>query len=99
VTTFGDAWKAAIEGLAGATISLNGDFDPTATTGPAAKLLGLIGNGSTTVVVNPAGTATGELKRTCTAILTAYAESSPVGGKVSFTSSFLVTGAPTFAAN
>ena len=48
---------------------------------------------------SPAGTVATELKRTVSAILTGYAETSPVGGKVTFTASFQGTGAVTFGAN
>jgi len=98
-TTFGASWKTFIEGLASSKFSLKGNFDPTAATGPAAVLTGLIGGGAKTVVFNPAGTATGELKRTVSAIMTGYTEASPVGGKVPFTATFQGTGAVTFAAN
>jgi hypothetical protein len=99
VTVFSNTWKQFIEGLAVAKFSLKGNFDPTASTGPAAKLTGLIGNGATTVVFNPAGTVVTELKRTVSAILTNYVETSPVGGKVTFTAAFQGSGAVTFAAN
>ncbi len=69
------------------------------TTGPAAVLTGLIGGGAKSIVFSPAGTATGELKRTVSAILTGYTESSPVGGKVGFTAAFTGTGAVTFGSN
>jgi hypothetical protein len=98
-TTFAATWKTYIEGLAVAKFSLKGNFDPTASTGPAAVLTGLIGGGAKTVVFNPAGTASTELKRTVSAILTNYVETSPVGGKVTFTATFQGTGAVTFAAN
>jgi hypothetical protein len=98
-TTFASSWKTFIEGLASAKFSLKGNFDPTVSTGPAAVLTGLIGGGAKTIVFNPAGTATGELKRTVSAILTAYAETSPVGGKVTFTATFQGTGAVTFGSN
>lgn len=98
-TTFSAAWKTFIEGLAAAKFSLKGNYDPTATTGPAAVLTGLIGGGAKNVVFNPAGTTATELKRTVSAILTGYSETSPVGGKVTFTASFQGTGAVTFAAN
>jgi len=98
-TTFSAAWKTFIEGLAVAKFSLKGNFDPTVTTGPAAVLTGLIGGGAKSVVFNPAGTAVGELKRTVSAILTGYTESSPVGGKVTFTATFQGTGAVTFGSN
>src|SRR5512139_1188731 len=92
-TTFSATWKTFIEGLAYAKFSLKGNFDPTASTGPAAVLTGLIGGGPKTVVFSPAGTVATELKRTVSAILTAYAETSPVGGKVTFTATFQGTGA------
>ncbi len=98
-TTFGATWKTFIEGLASAKFSLKGNYDPTASTGPAAVLTALIGGGAKPVVFNPAGTTSTELKRTVSAILTGYAESSPVGGKVTFTASFQGTGAVTFGAN
>jgi hypothetical protein len=98
-TTFASSWKTFIEGLASAKFSLKGNFDPTVSTGPAAVLTGLIGGGAKTIVFNPAGTAAGELKRTVSAILTAYAETSPVGGKVTFTATFQGTGAVTFGSN
>ena len=98
-TTFASSWKTFIEGLASAKFSLKGNFDPTTSTGPAAVLTGLIGGGAKTIVFNPAGTAAGELKRTVSAILTAYAETSPVGGKVTFTATFQGTGAVTFGSN
>ena len=98
-TTFSSSWKTFIEGLASAKFSLKGNFDPTVSTGPAAVLTGLIGGGAKTVVFNPAGTAAGELKRTVSEILTGYGESSPVGGKVTFTATFQGTGAVTFGSN
>ena len=98
-TTFSATWKTFIEGLAVAKFSLKGNYDPTVTTGPAAVLTGLIGGGGKSVVFNPAGTASGELKRTVSAILTNYTETAPVGGKVPFTATFQGTGAVTFGTN
>lgn len=98
-TTFAATWKTFIEGLATAKFTLKGNFDPTVTVGPAVVLSGLIGGGAKSIVFNPAGTATGELKRTVSAILTSYGEDSPVGGKVTFTAAFQGTGAVTFGTN
>jgi hypothetical protein len=99
VTTFSNSWKQYIEGLAASKFSLKGNYDPTVTTGPAAVLTGLIGGGAKPVVFNPAGSAVGELKRSVQAILTNYTETSPVGGKVTFTAAFQGTGAVTFGSN
>jgi hypothetical protein len=98
-TSFGSTYKSFIEGLAASKFTLKGQFDPTTTTGPAAALTALIGTGAHTLVFSPAGTVSLELKRTVSAILTNYGESSPVGGKVSFSAAFQGTGAVTFAAN
>ncbi len=98
-TTFGATYKTFIEGLAASKFTLKGNYDPTAATGPAAVLTGLIGGGAKTLVYNPAGTVSTELKRTFSAIMTNYTESSPVGGKVTFAAAFQGTGAVTYAAN
>jgi hypothetical protein len=98
-TTFSATWETFIEGLASSKFTLKGNFDPTVTVGPAVVLTGLIGGGAKTVVFNPAGTASGELKRTVSAILTGYGETAGVGGKVTFTASFQGTGAVTFGTN
>lgn len=95
-STFGSTWKTAITGMAGATVDLGGNYDPTATTGPAAVLTGLIGDDPFAVEVFPGGDVTGQASRTFNAILTSYKESSPVGDKVTFSASLLVTGAVTF---
>lgn len=98
-TTFGATYKTFIEGLAESKFSLKGNFDPTAATGPAAVLTGLIGGGAKVVVFSPAGTVSTELKRTVSAILTKYTEHSAVGDKVTFVAEFQGTGAVVFAAN
>lgn len=95
-TVFGASWKTAIAGLAGATLELSGDYDPTATTGPAAVLTALIGADPFAVVVYPGGNVSGQVSRSFDAILTKYKESSPVGDKVTFSASLLVTDAITF---
>lgn len=98
-TTFSATYKTFIEGLASSKFTLKGNYDPTASTGEAAVLTGLVGGGAKTIVFNPAGTTSTELKRTISMILTNYSESSPVGGKVAFSASFQGTGVVTFGAN
>lgn len=98
-TSFAATWKTFIEGLASSTFTVSGQFDPTTTSGPAAALTALIGTGSHTCVFSPAGTVSLELKRTVSVILTNYGEASPVGGKVTFSASFVGTGSVVFAAN
>lgn len=96
-STFGLTWKTAITGMAGASVDLSGNYDPTATVGPAAVLTGLIGDDPFAVTVYPGGNITGQASRAFSAILTSYKESSPVGDKVTFSASLLVTGPVTFA--
>jgi hypothetical protein len=90
-TTFGKDWKTHIEGLAGATIELSGNYDPTAVTGPAIVLLGLIGGGEVPVVYYPGGNVAGQISHSFDAILTNYSESSSVSDKVTFSASLIVT--------
>jgi hypothetical protein len=95
-TTFGSTWKSALAGTAGAKLELAGDFDPTASTGPAAVLMtALTGLAPVAVVHKPGGTASGQRTNSFNAIVTNYAESSPVGGIITFKASLLVTGAVT----
>lgn len=94
-TTFSASWKTALAGLAGGSLELSGNFDPTTTTGPASALTSLIGAAPFAVIYEPAGAAATQ-SRTFNAILTSYKESSPVGDKVTFSAGLLVTGAVTF---
>jgi hypothetical protein len=95
-TTFGSTWKSAIAGLVGAKLALTGAFDPTITTGPAFVIFACITGGVAVAVVHkPGGTLTGQRTNSFNAIVTAYSESSPVGGRVGFKAGLLVTGAIT----
>jgi hypothetical protein len=98
----GDSAQEFIPGMAGATISISGSWDNTATTGPDVVLGGLLGAGGVktdgdapTFEYGPEGSTNGLIRYTGTAILTGYTVSSAVGSKVTFTASLLVTGAVT----
>ena len=95
-TTFTAAWETAISGLAGATFTINGNYDPTVTTGPAAVLTSIVQNDSVACFLEPGGSATGQRKAAFNAILTDYKESSKTTDKVTFSASFKVTGAVTW---
>lgn len=93
-TTFGDDWKEHLAGLRGATLDIGGNYDPTATTGPAEKLWAVFNaDAAVTFIYYPGGNVSGQKSYTFDGHITAYAESAPVGDKVTFTSSVLVTGA------
>lgn len=101
-TTFLNAWKTAISGLAGATLTLSGDYDPTITTGPASVLLAQIALNQagtvTAVILYPAGNNAGQgTSHTFNALITDYSESPKVGDAVKFSASLLVTGVDTIA--
>lgn len=92
-STMGDEAKEYVEGLSGGSISLSGMWDDTATTGPDAVLAGLKGAGANPFIYGPAGGASGQVKYSGDAILTAYSRTTPIGGAVAFTASFQATGA------
>lgn len=94
-TTFGDSWKEFIAGLAGATISVSGSWDPTTTTGPASAITATLGSTPKTFIAEPGGAAVTQ-HRTGSAICTSYTETADVGDRVTFDAEFLVTGAVTF---
>jgi hypothetical protein len=102
VTTFTAAWKAYIAGLAGATLTLSGSYDPTVTTGPASVLIAQIALNQagtvTAVIFYPAGNNAGQgTSHTFNALVTDYKESAKVSGRVDFAATLLVTGADTIA--
>lgn len=94
-TTFGKSWKTHIPGLNGANLSMSGNYDPTASTGPAAVLAALLGAAAFPVEVFPGGDAAGQISHAFNALLTSYSESSAVGDKVTFSAGILVDGAVT----
>lgn len=105
-TAFAATWKTAIAGLPGGKLEMSGYYDPTATTGPADVLTGCIvggkawqttGGAAVACIYYPGGNVSGQASRTFNAIVTSYAESSPVGGIITFKCSLLVVSLPTFA--
>lgn len=95
-TTFGSAWKSFLAGVPGAKLDLVGDYDGTASTGPAAVLMACIAGGVAVAVVHkPGGTQTGQRTNSFNAIVTSYAESSPVGGIITFKAGLLSSGTVT----
>jgi hypothetical protein len=94
-SVFGVAYKNSEPGQYGGTLSLKGNYDPTATVGPAVVLSALIGAAAFAVLYYPGGNVAGQRLWTFNALLTSYKESSPVGGLVSFEASLLADGAIT----
>lgn len=99
-TGFGSTWRTHLPGLIGATLSVSGSYDPTATTGPAAAITDAItaqnSAGYIAVVDKPGGTASGQRTNSFNAIISGYNETSVVDDKVTWSAELTVTGAVTF---
>lgn len=97
-TVFGNGWKTYLAGLIGATLSISGSYDGTATTGPAALMETAIANGTAwTWKFFPGGSASGQRSHSFSAFVTNYSESSPVSDKVTWSAEVLATGTVTSA--
>lgn len=95
-TTFGDDDREYIVGLRGASFSVSGFWDDTATSGPDVVLNGLLGLATaSTFEYGPEGSTTGDIRYTGSCFLTSYSTSSPVDGITTFSADFIVTGAVT----
>lgn len=87
-TTFGKSAKTYITGLTDATISTKGKWDATTD----ATLAALVGATSlVTWEYGPAGSTTGNIKYSGSAIITSYDVSAPVGDAVSFSMNLQVS--------
>tara|TARA_R100001440_G_scaffold70521_1_gene92969 strand:- start:5040 stop:5450 length:411 start_codon:yes stop_codon:yes gene_type:complete len=91
-TTLGAGSKTYIVGLKDSTISVAGLWDATAD-----AIFGAVVGQSATLSYeySPEGTGSGKIKYTGEAILTSYAQNSPVGDVVSYSADFQVSGAVT----
>lgn len=96
-TTFGNTTRQRdVVGLIDNKVSIQGFWDPTASTGPDVVILANVGKSTTaSVEYGPAGSTAGYVKRTCEVRLTSYKITSAVDGVCSFTADFVVDGAIT----
>ncbi len=93
-SAFGQEDKTYAQGQKGHTLRLQGQYDPTASTGPDAVLSGLAnGTVTTDFIYGPGGSASGLVKYSGTGILTSYNVSSPIAGIVTFSADIQVSGA------
>lgn len=93
-TTFGDSWREHQAHLkSGGELTLEGDYDDTATSGPDA-ILNAIGD-TRTVQIGWGGSGTGKPKTSFEAIVKKYERGANIGGLQTFTCTLLVTGAVT----
>lgn len=95
-TTFGTAHRTNMAGLTSSTFSLEGFYDPTASTGPVALIETAItqaqGGTPSTVIFRPGGSATGQMSRTFLVNITNFTETPSLDGAVAISVSFNVTG-------
>lgn len=92
-STFGQDSKTYQAGLTDATATIEGFYDSTAVTGPAALFKGIQAVGDAVpLVYTPEGTTTGKPKATVDAIVTSYQESSAVADMVMFSADLQCTG-------
>jgi hypothetical protein len=92
-TVFGLNDKTYVAGLRDATFTVTGKYDSTATTGPAAILNAAITNDTAltfTIQEEGTGASNGQITGSCFA--TGYSESVPVGGVITWSADFQVTG-------
>lgn len=92
-TAYGDDAKEHSPGLNDATFSMEGHYDSTASTGPRAALNAVYaGNVAVEIIRRPEGTGSSLPEDTFNAVLTTYAETSPVGDMVTWSAEWQVTG-------
>ncbi len=95
-SAFGPEDKTYVQGQKGHTLRIQGQYDPTASTGPDAVLSGLAnGTVTSTFIYGPGGSTGGLVKYTGVGIVTSYNVSSPIAGVVTFNADIQVTGAVT----
>lgn len=83
VTTFGKNSKVYQGGLKDGTATLEGIYDSTATTGPAAVIEALIGT-TTEFVYQPEGLGSGKPTKTVDVVVSSYEETAPVAEMITF---------------
>lgn len=95
-TTAGAEDKTFVSGQAEHDVSISGKWDDTTSTGPDAILFGLVGlETSSSFEFGPGGSTTGKVKYLGECFMTGYKAAAPVGGVVTFTADFKITGAVT----
>lgn len=95
-TTYGTAFKTRLAGHTDANMSIEGFFDPTATTGPDAVLAGVFAALTARVIIwGPYGSTASNVKITFTALCVTYEITGEVEDAVAFSAEFLPTTAIT----
>ena len=89
-TTFGASAKTFIAGFGDATITIEGNWDPTVD----GYLAGVVGvSGTLSFVYGPEGSTAGDIKYTGECVLTSYETSSGINDVTTFSAELQVSGA------
>jgi hypothetical protein len=92
-TVLGLTWRTNLSGLRSAEMSLDGFYDPTASTGPAALMRAQIaGTVVGTLIYRPAGSVAGQYSHTMLGNITGYGESNGLDDAVAFSAAFVSSG-------
>lgn len=92
VTTFGSGDSHVfLGGLKNGTASMSGMYDSTAVTGPRAAITPLIGT-VVEMIYRPEGTGAGRPQDTVDVLVTAFNETAPVAGYVTFVAELQLSG-------
>lgn len=95
-STLGAGWHTNLSGMRSAELSLEGFYDPTASSGPAAVLRAVIaGTVPATLIYRPAGSVAGQYSHTMLGNITGYGEANSTDGAIAFSSGFTSTGTVT----
>ncbi|HVW34046.1 MAG TPA: hypothetical protein VHL53_16035 [Acidimicrobiia bacterium] len=94
-TTYGQSAETYIAGLKDAQIKVSGQYDSTATSGPDDVLSSRVGAAPQTITYGPEGNSSGKVSYTAEAIMTEYSINDPVGGVITWSATFQVTGGVT----
>lgn len=93
-TGYGSTAHTKQGGLLDASFTMSGTYDSTATTGPRAALLPLIGVGTgTPVIIWPEGAGTGKPQDSFTGLIKKYTQTAPVDDMVTWAVDIEVSGA------
>jgi hypothetical protein len=96
VTGYGKTSKVFTAGLKDGTITLEGFYDATASTGSRVVLQPLFDARAEVVFVyKPEGTGTGKPQNSCSVVVKAYNESAPVADLIQWTAELQVSGSVT----
>jgi hypothetical protein len=93
VTGYGKTSKVYTAGLKDGTVTIEGFYDATASTGSRVVLQPLFdARTNVTFVYKPEGTGTGKPQNSCSVVVTAYNESAPVADMITWTAELQISG-------